>query len=76
MPLFARMPSRRLGAALLSLSVAITSLGAAAPAQAEGTIRIGCVDAGTFRPQRIPSAVASTLAPEFFATPTPAGATG
>ena len=43
---------------------------------AEGTIRIGCVDAGTFRPQRIPSAVASTLAPEFFATPTPAGATG
>lgn len=28
---------------------------------AEGTIRIGCVDAGTFRPQRIPNAIAETL---------------
>ncbi len=25
---------------------------------AEGTIRIGCVDAGTFRPQRIPNSIA------------------
>ena len=32
---------------------------------AEGTIRIGCVDAGTFRPQRIPSSIADT-----FLTPT------
>jgi acyl-CoA thioester hydrolase len=30
---------------------------------AEGTIRIGCVDVGTFRPQRIPNAIAETLAP-------------
>jgi acyl-CoA thioester hydrolase len=31
---------------------------------AEGTIRIGCVDAGTFRPQRIPnSIVESVLSP-------------
>ena len=28
---------------------------------AEGRIRIGCVDAGTFRPQRIPTAIASVL---------------
>ena len=28
---------------------------------AEGTIRIGCVDAGTFRPQRIPSAIAASF---------------
>ena len=28
---------------------------------AEGTIRIGCVDAGTFRPQRIPNSIADTL---------------
>ena len=30
---------------------------------AEGTIRIGCVDAGTFRPQRIPSSIADTFTP-------------
>ena len=30
---------------------------------AEGTIRIGCVDAGTFRPARIPSAVCDSLSP-------------
>ena len=28
---------------------------------AEGTIRIGCVDAGTFKPQRIPTAIAESL---------------
>jgi acyl-CoA thioester hydrolase len=28
---------------------------------AEGEIRIGCVDAGTFKPRRIPSEVTSTL---------------
>ena len=28
---------------------------------AEGTIRIGCVDAGTFRPARIPTAVCNSL---------------
>ena len=28
---------------------------------ADGTIRIGCVDAGTFRPQRIPTSIAASL---------------
>ena len=28
---------------------------------AEGTIRIGCVDAATFRPQRIPASIASSM---------------
>jgi len=28
---------------------------------ADGTIRIACVDAGTFRPQRIPTAIADSL---------------
>ena len=28
---------------------------------AEGTIRIGCVDAGTFRPQSIPNSIANSL---------------
>jgi acyl-CoA thioester hydrolase len=28
---------------------------------AQGTIRIGCVDAGTFKPQRIPTAIADSL---------------
>ena len=30
---------------------------------AEGTIRIGCVDAGTFRPQRIPTAITDSVKP-------------
>jgi acyl-CoA thioester hydrolase len=30
---------------------------------AEGSIRVGCVDAGTFRPVRIPTAVLSVLTP-------------
>ncbi|HZT55778.1 MAG TPA: tol-pal system-associated acyl-CoA thioesterase [Burkholderiaceae bacterium] len=30
---------------------------------AEGTIRIGCVDAETFRPQRIPNAIVESLSP-------------
>ena len=30
---------------------------------AEGTIRIGCVDAETFKPQRIPDAIAQTVSP-------------
>jgi acyl-CoA thioester hydrolase len=34
---------------------------------AEGTIRIGCIDAGTFRPQRIPTAVANAVRPGAFA---------
>ena len=29
---------------------------------ADGTIRIGCVDAGTFKPQRIPIAIVESLA--------------
>jgi acyl-CoA thioester hydrolase len=28
---------------------------------ADGTIRIGCVDAGTFKPQRIPNSITQTL---------------
>ena len=31
---------------------------------AEGTIRIGCVDAGTFRPRRIPISIVESLAPD------------
>jgi acyl-CoA thioester hydrolase len=30
---------------------------------AEGTIRIGCVDAGTYRPRRIPNAILDTCRP-------------
>jgi acyl-CoA thioester hydrolase len=30
---------------------------------AEGTIRIGCVDAGTFRPQRFPMSIVDSLTP-------------
>ncbi len=33
----------------------------AAALLAEGTIRIGCVDAGTFRPQRIPNSILDSL---------------
>jgi acyl-CoA thioester hydrolase len=38
---------------------------AAAPREllAEGTIRVGCVDAATFRPQRIPNSMATSIAP-------------
>ena len=39
---------------------------------AEGTIRIGCVDAGTFRPQRIPNSIAQTLLPTL-SSPSPPG---
>lgn len=38
---------------------------------AEGTIRIGCVDAGTFRPQRIPNAIVETLPAPALVTSTP-----
>jgi acyl-CoA thioester hydrolase len=30
---------------------------------AQGTIRLGCVDAGTFRPQRVPTAIVESLGP-------------
>ncbi len=30
---------------------------------ADGTIRIGCVDAGTFRPQRIPNSILASVSP-------------
>jgi acyl-CoA thioester hydrolase len=33
---------------------------------AEGTIRIGCVDAGTFRPQRIPISISNAIRPGAF----------
>jgi acyl-CoA thioester hydrolase len=36
---------------------------------AEGTIRIACVDAGTFRPVRIPTAVCDSLLPALERTP-------
>ena len=39
---------------------------------AEGTIRIGCVDAGTFRPQRIPNSIVETLSPPL-PSPSPSG---
>ncbi len=39
---------------------------------AEGTIRIGCVDAGTFRPQRIPNSIVETLFPPL-PSPSPSG---
>lgn len=39
---------------------------------ADGTIRIGCVDAGTFRPQRIPNSIAETLLSPL-SSPSPAG---
>jgi acyl-CoA thioester hydrolase len=38
---------------------------------AEGTIRIGCVDAGTFRPRRIPNSIADS-----FLTTTPPSLNG
>ncbi|MBC7480537.1 MAG: tol-pal system-associated acyl-CoA thioesterase [Rhizobacter sp.] len=37
--------------------------GASVELLTEGTIRIGCVDAGTFRPARIPTAVCHSLLP-------------
>lgn len=37
---------------------------------ARGTIRIGCVDAGTFRPQRIPIAIIAALSPNPSHAPT------
>jgi acyl-CoA thioester hydrolase len=37
---------------------------------AAGTIRIACVDAGTFKPQRIPMAVAATLSASVIPTTT------
>jgi acyl-CoA thioester hydrolase len=37
--------------------------GAAETLLAEGTIRIGCVDAGTFRPQRIPNSMLGSMLP-------------
>ncbi|HWI10523.1 MAG TPA: tol-pal system-associated acyl-CoA thioesterase [Burkholderiaceae bacterium] len=38
---------------------------------AEGTIRIGCVDAGTFRPQRIPNSIVETLSSSLTGTSLP-----
>lgn len=35
---------------------------------AEGTIRIGCVDAGTFKPRRIPTEVANVFVPTYSTT--------
>ena len=42
---------------------AVTVTDGAAPPQllAEGSIRIGCVDAGTFAPRRIPTAILEAL---------------
>ena len=42
---------------------------------AEGTIRIGCVDAGTFRAQRIPISIAAPTEPGLL-PPTPSSRTG
>jgi acyl-CoA thioester hydrolase len=40
---------------------------------AEGTIRLGCVDAGTFRPQRIPNSVLAAIGSPFAAPEADAG---
>ena len=37
---------------------------------AQGSIRIGCVDAGTFRPQRIPSSIVDSVLPTLSTTTT------
>jgi len=42
---------------------------------AEGTIRIGCVDAGTFRPQRIPTSIVDSVLP-ILTTPAPTSTHG
>ena len=58
---------------VLSLSVEVAGLGRASllvdqrcwrgdTLLAEGSIRIGCVDAGTFRPRRIPNSILERLA--------------
>ena len=58
---------------VIDVSVALVSLGRASlelaqratrgdALLAEGTIRIGCVEAGTFRPRRIPNAILERLA--------------
>jgi acyl-CoA thioester hydrolase len=36
---------------------------------AQGTIRLGCVDAGTFRPQRVPNSIVESLAPRLADAP-------
>ena len=36
---------------------------------ADGTIRIGCVDAGTFRPQRIPNSIVAAVSPALVSAP-------
>ena len=64
---------QRAGPARLTVAQQAFRLGGAgeAPAPvllAEGTIRIGCVDAGTYRPQRIPSSIQESLNP---ASPAP-----
>ncbi|MES1163759.1 MAG: tol-pal system-associated acyl-CoA thioesterase [Rhizobacter sp.] len=38
---------------------------------AQGTIRIGCVDAGTFRPQRIPMSIVDSVLPTLTPTHAP-----
>ena len=46
------------------------SVDAAPELLAEGTIRIACVDAGTFKPARIPMAVCDSLSPALHKQPT------
>jgi acyl-CoA thioester hydrolase len=48
--------------------------GAGAELLAEGTIRIGCVDTGTFRPARIPTGVRASLMPSVLPSPSPSPA--
>ena len=49
---------------------AMPSADAAPELLAEGTIRIACVDAGTFKPARIPMAVCDSLSPALHTQPT------
>lgn len=61
---------------LLDITVAPTEIGRASMTLAqqawrgdqllcEGTIRIGCIDAGTFRPRRFPTEITERLQPPF-----------
>ena len=53
---------RDVGRASMSVHQQAWRSGGAAPVLlAEGAIRIGCVDAGTFAPRRIPTAILDTL---------------
>ncbi len=54
---------QRLGSASITIAQRATRADAHTPTLfAEGTVRVGCVDAGTFRPRRIPTAITEKIA--------------